>query len=431
MTNDQLYPANMGLSPRVVDYVNQIESKMAPSMEVPDCVAEYNQLKVLHAMQENRISEAHFAATTGYGYNDLGRSALEAVYAAIFKAESALVRPQMVSGTHALATALFGNLRPGDTLLSVTGAPYDTLQAVIGIRPTSGSLSEYGIEYRQVDLTAEGGFDYDGIRSALLDFHLNVKMVAIQRSKGYAWRPSFSINQLSELISFIKNINPNVLCMVDNCYGEFVEYKEPIEIGADLAVGSLIKNPGGGLAPAGGYIVGAKSYVEKAANWLTAPGLGMEVGPTLGVTATLMQGLFMAPQVVASSVRGAVLAGAVFKKLGFSVLPDPMDVRTDIVQAIKIGSAEGVLAFCKGIQKASPVDSFVTPEGAPMPGYDHRVIMAAGAFIQGSSIELSADAPLIPPFTVYMQGGLTRHHAKIGVISAMQELTNAGIIQNQ
>lgn len=411
----------------VADFVNQVEAEMDSCMNAADQVAEYNQQKVLNAMQENRISEVHFASTTGYGYNDLGRDALESVYATIFKAEAALVRPQMVSGTHALATALFGNLRPGDVLLSVTGVPYDTLQAVIGIRPALGSLAEYGISYRQVDLTTEGGFDYEGILSALSD--VKVKMVAIQRSKGYAWRPSFTVNQLEELISFIKGISPDIICMVDNCYGEFVEYAEPIEAKADLAVGSLIKNPGGGLAPAGGYIVGKASYVENAATRLTAPGLGMEVGPTLGITSTLMQGLFMAPQVVANSVRGAILAGAVFKKLGFSVLPNPLDVRADIVQAIKMDSAQGVLAFCKGIQKASPVDSFVVPEGAYMPGYDHSVVMAAGAFIQGSSIELSADAPLIPPFIVYMQGGLTRYHTKIGVMYALQELIEARIVE--
>lgn len=415
----------MTSSVRASEFVNQLEKEMALYLEEADKVAEFNQLKVLKAMQENRVSEAHFASSTGYGYNDTGRDALEAVYAAIFKAEAALVRPQMVSGTHALSTALFGNLRPGDILLSATGAPYDTLRSVIGIRPAKGSLTEYGIIYRQVELTQSGKFDYNGIADSLRD----VKMVAIQRSKGYAWRPSFTVAEIQELITFIKNINPKAICMVDNCYGEFVEYKEPIEVGADLAVGSLIKNPGGGLAPSGGYIAGKAPYVEAAAIRLTAPGLGMEVGPTLGLTAILMQGLFMAPQVVEGSVRGAILGAAAFEKLGFPVLPGPKDSRTDIVQAIKMGNQENVLAFCRGIQKAAPVDSFVVPEGAPMPGYEHNVVMAAGAFIQGSSIELSADAPLIEPFTVYLQGGLTRYHAKIGVIHALQELADLGIVR--
>jgi len=385
-----------------------------------ESIAEFNQLKVLTAMQENRISEAHFAATNGYGYNDLGRDALEDVYASVFKAEAALVRAQVVSGTHALALALFGNLRPGDTLLSVTGAPYDTLHSVIGIKPTSGSLQDYGVTYKQVE------FDYEEIGQALLE---KPKMAAIQRSKGYAWRPSYTIAQIAELIAFIKKASPETIIMVDNCYGEFVERQEPIEVGADMAVGSLIKNPGGGLAPVGGYVVGGKKYIEAAASRLTAPGLGLEVGPSLGITGVLMQGLFLAPQVVEASVRGAVLASAVFEKLGYPVLPSPSETRTDIVQAIKLGSAEKVLAFCRGIQKAAPVDSFVTPEAAPMPGYSHNVVMAAGAFVQGSSIELSADAPLKEPFIVYMQGGLTRYHAKIGVEFALREMVEQGMVQ--
>ena len=401
--------------------INQIESEMSPFLEKADEIAEFNQMKILRAMQENRLSEAHFAPSTGYGYNDLGREALENIYASVFKAEAAMVRPQMVSGTHALTCALFGNLRPGDTLLYVTGAPYDTLHGVIGLRPASGSLAEYGVNYKQIDLTPEGGPDYDEIARALSKPG-SAKIAAIQRSKGYAWRHSFTVSEIGQIIKFIKNISPDTICMVDNCYGEFVEYSEPTEVGADMAVGSLIKNPGGGLAPAGGYVVGAAEYVEAAAVRLTAPGLGREVGPTLGITSAFLMGLFLAPQVVAGSVRGAALAAAVFDKLGYPVLPGPKEPRADIVQAIKLGSAEKVLAFCRGIQRAAPVDSFVTPEGAPMPGYGHDVVMAAGAFIQGSSIELSADAPLKEPFIVYMQGGLTRYHAKIGVLYALEEV---------
>jgi len=394
--------------------ISQSEAEIIPQLAKTEEIAEFNQLKVLHSMQENRISDTHFAATNGYGYNDIGRDALEAVYASIFKAEVALVRAQMVSGTHALALALFGNLRPGDTLLYVTGAPYDTLHSVIGINPTHGSLADFGVKYKQTE------FDYEEIAQALKD---KPKMAAIQRSKGYSWRPSYTIAEIAKLIAFIKEKSPDTIIMVDNCYGEFVETREPVEVGADMAVGSLIKNPGGGLAPAGGYVVGGQKYVEAAANRLTAPGLGFEVGPSLGLTGIIMQGLFLAPQVVEASVRGAILASAVFEKLGYAVLPRPSDARTDIVQAIKLGSAEKVLAFCKGIQRAAPVDSFVVPEAAAMPGYSHEVVMAAGAFVQGSSIELSADAPLIPPYIVYMQGGLTKYHAKVGVKYALEEVT--------
>ena len=401
-------------------FVNEVEKEMSQTLAQVDHVAEFNQLKVLKAMQENRLSESHFTPTTGYGYNDLGRQVLEAIYAAIFKAEAALVRPQLISGTHALAAALFGNLRPGDTLLSVTGPPYETLHKVIGIKPASGSLAEYGVIYNQVDLIRKKNFDYEKIARALSK---PVKMVAIQRSKGYDWRPSYTIAEIKQLIKFIKDISPSTICMVDNCYGEFVEESEPIEAGADMAVGSLIKNPGGGFAPVGGYIAGSRICVENAATRLTAPGLGLEAGPTLGLVSPMLQGLFVAPQVVAGSVYGAILAAAAFDKLGYPTLPGPKDPRTDIVQAIELGSADKISAFCRGIQKAAPVDSFVTPEAAPMPGYSHQVIMAAGAFIQGSSIELSADAPMSPPFIVFMQGGLTRYHAKIGVVYALKELT--------
>jgi len=415
----------LDVSPYTVDYVNKAMESIAAQIAEADRVAEYNQYKVLRAMQINRISEGHFAGTTGYGYNDLGRETLEAVYAMVFGAQSALVRPQMISGTHALTAALFGNLRPGDELLSPTGAPYDTLQAVIGIRPASGSLAEYGVSYRQVDLTPEGGFDYDAIANSISTV---TKMATIQRSKGYSWRKSFTISELERLIAFIKGINPDIICMVDNCYGEFVEYTEPTEIGADLTVGSLIKNPGGGLAPAGGYIVGKEQYVKAAATRLTAPGLGMEVGPTLGIVPLLMQGFFMAPQVVGGAVKGAILAAKVFEQLGFPVLPAPTEPRSDIVQAIQLGSPEKILAFCRGIQQSAPVDSYVTPEAGYMPGYDCPVVMAAGAFVQGSSIELSADAPMIPPYNVYFQGGLTTAHAKAGVMYAMEALRKEGYV---
>ena len=401
------------------EMVNSVEKEMTPFLEKADETAEFNQLKVLRAMQKHNLSEAHFAPSTGYGYNDSGREVLEEIYASVFKSEAALVRPQMISGTHALTCALFGNLKPGDTLLYVTGAPYDTLHGVIGINPAAGSLPEYGVKYEQADLTPAGLPDYEKIRQALKN---GVKIAAIQRSKGYAWRRSFTISEIGAIISFIKSVSPDTICMVDNCYGEFVERTEPVEAGADMAVGSLIKNPGGGLAPTGGYIAGTERCVEAAAARLTAPGLGREAGPTLGVTSAFLMGLFLAPQVVAGSVRGAILASAVFDKLGYETLPRPPEPRTDIVQAIKLGSKEKVLKFCKGIQKAAPVDSFVTPIGAPMPGYSHDVVMAAGTFIQGSSIELSADAPLKEPYIVYMQGGLTRYHAKIGVISAAEEI---------
>lgn len=390
-----------------------------------DRIAEYNQLKVLKAMQNNRLSEAHFAAVTGYGYNDLGRDALEHIYAEVFRTEDALVRPQIISGTHALTVALFGNLRYGDELLSPVGKPYDTLEGVIGVRKTRGSLIEHGITYKQVDLTPGGEIDYAGIKAAITP---RTRLVTIQRSKGYAWRRSFTVGEIGELIAFIKSIDPGIICMVDNCYGEFVETVEPSEAGADLVVGSLIKNPGGGLAPVGGYIAGKSEYVENAANRLTSPGLGKEVGPSLGVTPALAQGLFLAPQTVSASMKGAVFAAAIFKKLGFAVLPDVNAPRADIVQAIAMKTPENVIAFCQGIQKSAPVDSHVVPEPWDMPGYDVKVIMAAGAFVQGSSIELSADAPMKPPYAVFLQGGLTWHHAKAGIIIAADNMYKHGLI---
>ncbi|MCJ7855843.1 methionine gamma-lyase family protein [Lachnospiraceae bacterium NSJ-143] len=417
---------NFSIDKNVLEYALKCENEVKDKFYEIDNITEYNQLKVLKAMQKNRLSEAHFAATTGYGYNDLGRDTLEQIYADIFHAESGLVRPQIISGTHALTVALAGNLRPGDEILSPVGIPYDTLQGVIGIRAEKGSLKEYGITYRQVDLLSDGSFDFEEIKKAVNN---KTKLVTIQRSKGYEWRESLSIEKTAELIKFIKSIKPDVICMVDNCYCEFVDYMEPTDIGADLAVGSLIKNPGGGLAPIGGYIVGKEEYVENAAIRLTSPGLGKEVGATLGINSLLIQGLFNAPQVVNGSLKGAVFLSRVFEGLGFKVIPSSVEKRADIVQALELKTAENVIAFCQGIQKGAPVDSFVTPEPWDMPGYDCPVIMAAGAFVQGSSIELSADAPVKPPYNVFMQGGLSWHHAKIGIIIGLQTMVNKGLVK--
>lgn len=410
---------SLGIDNKVLEYCKTIETLLKDRFDAIDKVAEYNQMKVIKAMQENRLSDVHFSATTGYGYNDLGRETLESIYASVFHAESALVRPQLTCGTHALTIALSGNLRPGDEILSPVGKPYDTLEGVIGIQPSRGSLAEYGVTYRQVDLLEDGAFDYEGIKNALNE---KTKLVTIQRSKGYQTRPTLSVARIGELISFIKKIKPDVICMVDNCYGEFVETIEPTDVGADLCVGSLIKNPGGGLAPIGGYIVGKEEYVDNAAFRLTAPGLGKEVGATLGINQQLIQGFFMAPQVVSGAVKGAIFAANIYEKLGFPVVPNGTESRHDIIQAVTLGSAEAITAFCKGIQAAAPVDSYVTPEPWAMPGYTCDVIMAAGAFIQGSSIELSADAPIKPPYAVYFQGGLTWYHSKFGIMMSLQKL---------
>ena len=417
---------DLAIEPKVQQFCSQILEQLEKRFSDIDEVAEYNQLKVLKAMQENRVSDVHFAATTGYGYNDLGRDTLEEVYASVFHTESALVRPQLMCGTHALAIALSGNLRPGDELLSPVGKPYDTLEGVIGIRESRGSLAEYGVTYAQVDLLEDGGFDYEGIKNAINE---RTKMVTIQRSKGYATRPTLSVTRIGELITFIKSIKPDIICMVDNCYGEFVETIEPTDVGADLCVGSLIKNPGGGLAATGGYIVGKAEYVENAAFRLSSPGLGKEVGATLGINSQLYQGFFMAPQVVSGALKGAIFAANVYEKLGFPVIPNGTESRHDIIQAVTLGSPERIIAFCKGIQAAAPVDSFVTPEPWAMPGYQSDVIMAAGAFVQGSSIELSADAPIQPPYAVYFQGGLTWYHAKFGIMMSLQKLYEEGLIQ--
>ena len=411
---------------KVYQYCKQIEGNLKERFAQIDEIAEYNQLKVIKAMQENKLSDVHFAATTGYGYNDIGRETLESVYAHVFHAEDALVRPQITCGTHALTVALAANVRPGDEILSPVGKPYDTLEGVIGIRESKGSLKEYGITYSQVELLEGGAFDYEGIKNAINE---RTKLVTIQRSKGYQTRPTFSVEQIGELIKFVKSIKPDVICMVDNCYGEFVETIEPTDVGADLCVGSLIKNPGGGLAPIGGYIVGKSEYVENCAYRLTAPGLGKEVGATLGINDRLFQGLFMAPQVVSGALKGAIYAANIYEKLGFPVIPNGTESRHDIIQAVTLGSPEAVIAFCRGIQAAAPVDSYVVPEPWAMPGYHSDVIMAAGAFVQGSSIELSADAPIEPPYAVYFQGGLTWYHAKLGIQMSVQKLYEENLLQ--
>lgn len=411
--------ARMGIEEPVFNYGEKIERELAGRFAAIDAVAEYNQMKIIAAMQKNRVSAECFNATSGYGYNDLGRDTLERVYADVFHTRDALVRPQITCGTHALALALMSNLRPGDELLSPVGKPYDTLEEVIGIRPSKGSLAEYGVTYRQVEFLPDKRIDYEGIRQAIND---RTRLVTIQRSKGYLMRKTLSVAQIGELIAFVKSIKPDVICMVDNCYGEFVETEEPSDVGADMVVGSLIKNPGGGLAPIGGYIAGTKECVENAAYRLTSPGLGKEVGASLGVIQSFYQGLFFAPNVVAGALKGAIFAANLYERLGFRVLPDGSEPRHDIIQAIALETPERLCAFCEGIQAGAPVDSYVTPEPWDMPGYDSKVIMAAGAFVQGSSIELSADGPLREPYNVYFQGGLTWHHAKFGILMSLEKL---------
>ncbi len=417
----------LGISDAVVDFGEKILSDLEERFKKIDENAEYNQLKVLKAMQDNKVSEACLLGTTGYGYNDIGREKLEAVYASVFHTEDALVRPQITCGTHALALALMSNLRPGDMLFSPVGKPYDTLEEVIGIRPSKGSLAEYGVSYTQVDLLPDGAFDFDNIKKTLIE-NDNIKLCTIQRSKGYQTRPTLSVDRIGELISFIKSIKKDVICMVDNCYGEFVDIKEPTDVGADMVVGSLIKNPGGGLAPIGGYIAGTKECVENAAFRLTSPGLGKEVGASLGILPQFYQGFFLAPTVTASALKGAIFAANVYEKFGFDVCPNATEPRHDIIQAVTFGRADGVIAFCQGVQAAAPVDSFVAPEPWDMPGYDAQVIMAAGAFVSGSSIELSADGPIKEPYSVFFQGGLTWPHAKLGILKTLQSLVDAGIV---
>lgn len=416
---------HMGISPQVFSLCQRIEDSLQERFKDIDRITEYNQLKVLHALQKHRLSESHFAPTTGYGYNDMGRETLEQVYASIFHTQAALVRPQITCGTHALALALSANLRPGDELISPVGKPYDTMEEIIGIRPSKGSLAEYGVTYKQVELLEDGTFDYYTIQNTISD---RTKMVTIQRSKGYLTRPTFSVKQIGELISFIKEINPHIICMVDNCYGEFVETAEPSDVGADMVVGSLIKNPGGGLAPIGGYICGTRECVENAYYRLTAPGLGGEVGASLGVNRDFFQGLFLAPQVVGGALKGAIFAASLYEALGYDCTPKASELRHDIIQAVTFHDPDKVIAFCEGIQYAAPVDSFVTPTPWAMPGYDCDVIMAAGAFISGASIELSADAPMHEPYTVFFQGGLSYDHAKFGIMKSLAQLEKKGLV---
>ncbi|MCC2130271.1 methionine gamma-lyase family protein [Oscillospiraceae bacterium CLA-AA-H272] len=426
MTDTNSIYNRLGVSDQVLRFGQEVLEGLTDQFRHIDQVAEFNQAKVIAAMQKNRVNATHFNLSTGYGYDDEGRDNLERVYADCFGAEAALVRPQITCGTHALALALGANLLPGDELLSPVGGPYDTLEEVIGIRPSPCSLKEYGVSYRQVDLLPDGGFDYDGIRAAINE---KTRLITIQRSKGYATRPSYSVEEIGKLIAFCKECKPDVLCMVDNCYGEFVETQEPTNVGADMVVGSLIKNLGGGLAPTGGYICGRKSCIERCAYRLSAPGLGREVGANLGLLTSFYQGLFLAPTVVSSAVRGAVFAAGCYERLGFRVVPGSGETRRDIIQAVELGSREAMVAFCKGIQSAAPVDSYVTPEPWAMPGYESEVIMAAGAFVQGASIELSADGPIRPPYAVYFQGGLTWFHAKLGILMSIQKLLDAGIIE--
>ncbi len=426
MISENIYKS-FGIDERIYRLVNEAEKKIKSSFEGIDEISEYNTLKVVRAMQECGISEACMLETTGYGYNDIGRDRLEEVYARIFRTEDALVRSQMVCGTHALATALFGNTRPGDEIYSPVGMPYDTLQSVLGISGDGrGSLREYGVSFRYTELLPDGGFDYDGIRASINE---HTRLVEIQRSRGYADRRTFSVKEISELISFIRGIKPELIIMVDNCYGEYTELTEPSEVGADMVVGSLIKNPGGGIAPVGGYIAGTAECVENAAARLTAPGLGKEVGPSLGNNRLLYQGTFLAPQVTAAAEKAAILLSQVFSDLGFSVNPKPEETRHDIIENVTLGDPKKVISFCKGIQKAAAVDCFAAPEPAPMPGYDSDIIMAAGCFISGSSIELSADGPLREPYNVFFQGGLSYAHGKLGIMMAAQQLLEDGLLR--
>ena len=417
---------NMGISAAVYAYGESVIANLKERFDQIDQIAEYNQAKVLTAFRKNRVSATCFAASTGYGYNDEGRDKLEQVYADVFHTEAALVRPHITCGTHALTVALSANLLPGDELLSPVGLPYDTLQEVIGLRPSPCSLAEYGVSYNQVDLLEDGTFDYEGIRNAINE---KTKLITIQRSKGYATRPTFSVKQIGELIAFCKGVKPDVLIMVDNCYGEFVETIEPSDVGADMIVGSLIKNPGGGLASSGGYIAGTKQCIDRCAYRLSAPGLGQEVGANFGLMGQLYQGFFLSPTVTASAEKGAIFAANLYEPLGFRCVPNATESRHDIIQAVELGSAEGMIAFCKGIQAAAPVDSFASPIPGDMPGYDSQVIMAAGAFVQGSTMELSADGPIREPYAVYFQGGLTWHHAKLGILMSLQKMVDAGLVR--
>lgn len=425
MQKNSIYE-KFGISADLLSLSEEIISGLDERFKKIDEIAEINAAKVLSAFQENRVSAACFAGTTGYGHDDLGRDTLERVYASVFHTEAALVRPQITCGTHALAIALSANLLPGDELLSPVGRPYDTLEEVIGIRPSACSLAEFGITYREVDLLPDGGFDYEGIKNAINE---KTKLITIQRSKGYSMRPTLSVERIGELIAFVKSIKPSVKVMVDNCYGEFVETIEPSDVGADMTVGSLIKNAGGGLAPVGGYICGTKECIDRCSNRLNAPGIGADVGASLSLLKDLYQGFFLAPTVTAGALKGAIFAANLYEKLGYKTVPNATEDRFDIIQSVELGSKEAMCAFCEGIQAAAPVDSYVTPIPYLIPGYNDDVIMAAGAFVQGSSIELSADGPIREPYAVYFQGGLTWNHAKLGIMMSLQYLVNAGIVK--
>ncbi|SDZ80605.1 Cystathionine beta-lyase family protein involved in aluminum resistance [Lachnospiraceae bacterium NK3A20] len=427
-TERALVYEKLGISDRILQFAAPILGRLEERFRQIDAMAEVNQLRIIKAMQDAHIGEANLKGTTGYGYDDIGREGLEKVFRYYFHTEDALVRPQITCGTHALALAIFSNLRPGQVFMSAAGKPYDTLEEVIGIRKSRGSLAEYGIGYRQVDLLPDGSFDFDGLEKALTeDTERRIHLCTIQRSKGYQTRRTLSVDQIGEAIHFMKKLRPDVTFMVDNCYGEFTESKEPSDVGADMVVGSLIKNPGGGLAATGGYIVGTSECIENAAVRLTSPGLGKEVGASLSVLPSFYQGFFMGPIVTASALKGAIFAANAYEELGFAVLPNGSEQRHDIIQSITFGNPEGLIAFCQGIQAASPVDSFVTAEPAPMPGYDSDVIMAAGAFVSGSSIELSADGPLRAPYSAYFQGGLTWPHAKFGILKTLQNMLDRKI----
>ncbi len=416
---------SIGVSDSVFELVEKAEQELQERFHAIDKIAEYNQLKVVAAMQENGASEACLVETTGYGYNDIGRDRLEDIYASVFRTEDALVRSQIVCGTHALTLALAGNTRPGDEILSPVGMPYDTLQTVLGLTGARGSLKEYGVSFRCVDLLPDGSPDWEGIRNAI---HEHTRLVEIQRSRGYADRRSFSVEEIGTIIRFVRGIKPDVIIMVDNCYGEFTETSEPSECGADMVVGSLIKNPGGGIAPVGGYIAGTRECVANAAARLTGPGLEKELGPSLGNNRLLYQGIFLSPTVTAGAMKAAILASLVYERLGFAAAPSSAEIRHDIIEAITLGTPEKVISFCKGIQSASAIDSFVSPEPSPMPGYESEIIMANGSFISGSSIELSADGPLRPPYTVFFQGGITYPHGKLGILMSLQQLKNDGYL---
>ena len=417
---------NLNVSEEVYALGEAVLKGLEPRFNAIDKIAEYNQNKVLLAMQKNRVDAACMQSSTGYGYDDIGRDKLERVYADVFHTEAALVRPQITCGTHALTIALSANLLPGDEMLSINGRPYDTLEEVIGIRDAACSLKEYGVTYSEVELDTNGEFDLENIKKAI---NAKTKLIEIQRSKGYKTRPTFSVEQIGEAIKFVKSVKPDVIVMVDNCYGEFVETIEPSDVGADMTVGSLIKNPGGGLAPVGGYIAGRKDLVDRCAYRLSAPGLGQEVGATIGVLPRFYQGLFLAPTVTAGALKGAIFAANCFEKFGYKTVPKGSDERYDIIQAVELKSEKAMVAFCKGIQSAAPVDSYVTPVPGDMPGYESKVIMAAGAFVQGSSIELSADGPIREPYAVYFQGGLTFYHAKLGILRALEEMKQDGLLE--